>query len=241
VCFLSWLLSFTPRSFASTDTKAAPSHDGIDKRMVKVKQQLAKILSAKEMKALAFARAVVHTNDSTAFYAKIPFADTARPGFVLVKKQKDKIQYVQVNIQNYHCRDTFIYDMRRPVVIASRDKKLNKKFTMNVWGRVDKMAYLVPKNGIRDTAFSFVPFMVYDMTPGKPQSYINMNFVFDPIDSLNYHKLHTKVLVHDLITLSFKNEDSFEIELGNSDILPAIDLKKMLGAFGSPPDSLKKQ
>jgi hypothetical protein len=121
---------------------------------------------------------------------------------------------------------------------------------MHSSGWVKQMSYPRPSNGIKDTAFSLVTFIGYgveDYTKNESatdnyEAFINTNFVFDPIDSLNYHRLHTKVLIHDIIPLAFRTEPSFEFEISNYEILPAIDLKKMLGEFSNPAvDSVKKQ
>jgi hypothetical protein len=224
-------------------------YDGIDKRISSVKKYLSTILSKKELNSLSFTETVVHDKDSTTFFAKIPFKDKRRAGFVIVKKRLNYFQYVNVKIEGYQFKDKCFINKKiakTVIEIISKDKELNKKFVIHASGKVDKMIYPKPANGIRDTAFSIVPFMVHgSLQSGKadPDSkntavddldaFIDTNFIFESIDSLNYQKITKGVIIHDMIPLSFKSVPSFELEFSNSEILEAIDIRKMLGTVDS--------
>jgi len=237
--------------------------DGIDKRIAKVKHYLRKTLIKKEFEGLWFSGAVVHTVDSSAYYMKIPFKDKKRPGFLLVKKTGQHMQYAVIQIEGYS------YNAKRlrnknimNVTITSKNSSLNKKFTMYATGWVEKMSYPKPSNDIRDTGFSITPFLVYgDFRPRhidsfnlshidtlKPyvgfeqfEAYLNTNFVFNDIATINHHKLHFSVVVNNMIPLAYEAQPSFTLEFSNSDILPSIDIKKMFGSFDAKADSVKKQ
>jgi hypothetical protein len=209
--------------------------DGIDKRIAQTKRYLAANLSKKELKSLLFSEAVVHTKDSSDYYIKIPFANVNYPGFMLVKKQGNRFQYAQIRIQGYRYKDTALFTIKDtatfrrhiPVVISSNTKKINKTFMITCTGKVEKMTSPRPENGIKDTAFSLISFMPYIPEPGNEMSLVNMNFIFDPIDTLNYQKLNKGVIIHDMIPLAFRQVPSFTLEFSNSDILKPIDIKKM--------------
>jgi hypothetical protein len=229
--------------------------DGIDKRVLLARAYLNKKLNKREVENLWFTAAVAHVKDATDFFVKIPYKDKSFGGFMLVKKNKFGFQYAKIKIEGY------AYDARRlrdkdliNVIIVSSDKRLNKKFYMHKSGWVQKMYYPKPRKYLRDTGFSITPFLGYanmgsenndsagiSVSFEQFEAYLNTNFVFDVIDSLNHQKLHAKVLVQDMIPLGFVQKPSFELEYLNSDILPGIDIKQMFKRFDNKPDSLKQQ
>ncbi len=250
--FLLVIISFNIFAVAYTFDDFSYSHkqyDGIDKKISIVKKYLSNILSKKELNLLSFTETVVHDKDSTTFFAKIPFKDKKRDGFMIVKKQLNYMQYVNIKIAGYQFNDKCFINKKiatTAVEIISNDIKLNKKFVIHASGKVDKMIYPKPANGIRDTAFSIVPFMVHgSLQSNKADSdsknsavddldaFIDTNFIFESIDSLNYQKMTKGVIIHDMIPLSFKRAPSFELEFSNSEILEPIDIKKMLGNIDS--------
>jgi hypothetical protein len=227
--------------------------DGTDRRVVQVQQYLSRIIPKKELEMISFKEAAVHIKDSLSFYMKLPYKDKNLPGFLLVKYERGAFQHVKIAIEGYRYNDKRLRNRAREVVISSKNKKLNKKFIMNSSGRVEKMIYPKPKIGNRDTGFSITPFLSYgSINPNRPDSinlvitfdqfeaYIDTNFIFDYIDNLNNDRLHTKVLVHDMIPLVFIAQPSFTLEYSNIDILPAIDIKKIFNSNSRKVDSIPK-
>lgn len=225
--------------------------DGVERRVIQTQQYLRRTISNKELKALSFTEAVVHIKDSLEFYTKVPYKNKKKSGFLLIKYHAGFFNHAKIEIEGYQYNDKRLRGNSRKVEVSSTNKKLNKKFIMNSSGRVEKMLYPIPKKGTRDTAFSITPFLSYgSVNPNRADSinltltfdqfeaYIDTDFIFNNIDSLNYDRLNTKVLIHDMIPLAFVTQPSFTLEYSNIDILPAIDIKKLFNSSRAKIDSI---
>jgi hypothetical protein len=223
---------------------SAKGYDGIDKRIRKAKFFLSKKLSAKQINELAFDGAVIHAKDSATQYIKIPYKNPATPGFIIVKSSKDKSDFARLTIQNYRAKDTTFHNFFPNVKIdKSPQSKTAKIIISNKRGFIEKVTKQGDLNYKMDSIYNVVTFFlsIYSTNAPGMKIYLNVALLFDNMDSLNNQAYHKGVIFQDIIPLSFEPEACMEAEFSNSNVLPAIDLKKMLGVFGNPPDSLKKQ
>lgn len=234
--------------------------DGVDKRVLLVTDYLRKVMPKKSFLALSFSEAVCHIKeeDTSSFYMKIPFVNKKLPGFVLVKKKGNQLQYAGISIEQYRFKDSTLLKSTNSsirVVIRSANQWLNKDFVMQRNGKTKNMQLHLSRYTVQaDTVFKNIPFLLYGyfktdsrhpgnspVTPDLFEAYLNTNFIFDQVDSLLYHQRHTPVLVHDMIPLGFSPMPSFTFEFSNADILPAVDIHKLLGTGQLRKDSLRKQ